>query len=137
MKKKFVFFGIILVFIICMVWYFVPKTFLNGISVDDIVSVSVFNGSTGQQMILEDADDISAIVNNIQSLKMKRGKISINYDGYSFSLAFKDKYGNVMDSFIVNSKNVIRDDPFFYVCENGELCINFLQELENRYCGEE
>ena len=49
----------------------------------------------------------------------------------------KDKDGNVIDNFIINSKNIIRDDPFFYECKNGELCFSFLQELENKYCVEE
>ncbi len=104
---------------------------------NEIASISVFNGSTGRRMTLEDAGEISFIINNIQTVKMKRGKISSNYDGYSFSLTFKDANGNAIDSFIINSKTVIHDDPFFYESENGELCLAFLQELENKYVFEE
>ncbi len=141
MKKKYILYGMIFVLIIGIIaacsWYFTPKSFLEGVDGNEIASISVFNGSTGQQMTLEDTADIAVIVNNIQSTKMKRGKISSNYAGYAFSLTFKDKDANVIDSFIINSKNVIRDDPFFYECENGELCFTFLQELENKYCVEE
>ena len=137
MKKKFVLYGItsilMLVFVITCLWHSSPKVFLKGINSADVVSISVFNGSTGKQMTLESREEIDAIVNNIQTVKMKRGKISSNYDGYSFSLTFKDAYGNTIDSFIINSKTVIRDDPFFYESENGELCFAFLQELENKY----
>ena len=141
MKKKYVLYGIILVLTIGIIvacsWYFTPKSFLKGVDGNEIASISVFNGSTGRRMTLEDTEDIAIIVDNIQSMRLKRGKISSNYDGYAFSLTFRDKEGNIIDSFIVNSKTVIRDDPFFYECENGDLCFTFLQELENKYCVEE
>lgn len=141
MKKKYILCGIILVLIIGIVatcsWYFTPKVFLKDVDVNEIASISVFNGSTGQQMTLEDTEEISTIVNNIQATKMKRGKISSTYKGYAFNLTFKDKNGNIIDSFIINSKTVIRDDPFFYENEKGELCLAFLQELEGKYCTEE
>ena len=141
MKKKYVLYGIAMLLVICIIvagfWYFSPKVFLKGIDSGEVASISVFNGSTGQRMTLENPEDIDSIVNNIQSAKMKRGKISSNYDGFVFSLTFKDKEGNVIDKFIINSKNVIRDDPFFYESENSELCFSFLQELENKYFIEE
>ena len=141
MNKKHILYGIALVLVLGIIatclWYFTPKTFLKGVDSNEIASISVFCGSTGQRMTLDDTEDIATIVNNIQSTKMKIGKISSNYDGYAFSLTFKDKEGNTLDSFIINSRNVIRDDPFFYECENGELCFSFLQELENKYCIEE
>ena len=137
MKKKFVLYGItsilMLVFVITCLWYSSPKVFLKGINSADVVSISVFNGSTGKQMTLESREEIDAIVNNIQTLKMKRGKISSNYDGFAFSLTFKDKNGNVIDSFIINSKSSIRDDPFFYECKEGEVCFDYLVELASKY----
>ena len=141
MKKKCISCGGVLLLIICIVatclWYFTPKSFLEDVDANEIASISVLNGGTGRRMTLEDAGEISFIVNNIQTVKMKRGKISSNYDGYSFSLTFKDADGNAIDSFIINSTTVIRDDPFFYESENGELCFEFLQELENKYVFEE
>ena len=141
MKKKYILCGIALILVlgisVTCIWYFTPKVFLKGVDTSEIASISVFDGSTGKRMTLEDTDEINAIVENIQSAKMKRGDISSNYDGFSFSLSFKDKDGNVIDSFIINSKKVIRDDPFFYTCRNTELCFDILQELENKYCVEE
>ena len=137
MKKKHILYGIatllLLSFIAAAIWYFSPKVFLKGIDSSDIASIYVSNGSTGQHFAIESREDIDTIASNIQSLKMKRGKFSSNYDGFAFSLTFKDKDGNVIDSFIVNSKIEIRNDPFFYECLNGELCFAFLQELENKY----
>ncbi len=140
MKKKYILYGIILALAIGIIsvcfWCFTPKSFLKGVDGNEVSSISVFDGVTGQRIILENEEDIAYIVNNIQSVKMKRGKISSNYDGFAFNLTFKDKDGNVIDDFIINSKNVIQNDSFFYKCEKGELCFQFLQELVNKYCGE-
>ena len=137
MKKMHILYGIatllLLSFVAAAIWYFSPKVFLKGIDSSDIASIYVSNGSTGQHFAIESREDIDTIASNIQSLKMKRGKFSSNYDGFEFSLTFKDKNGNVIESFIINSKSEIRNDPFFYECLNGELCFAFLQELENKY----
>ena len=76
-----------------------------------------------------DPEEIKYIVENIQGIEMKRDNISSNYDGFSFSLSFKDTDGKTIDSFIVNSADTIRDDPFFYRCEGG-LCFEYLKSLE-------
>ena len=114
---------------VALIWYVTPKTFLKGISADEVSSIDIFDGSTGKSMTVDNPDDIKTVVENIQSVKMKRGKLSVGYDGYSFSLTFKDKDGEVMDSFIINSADIIRDDPFFYKCENGTLCYDFLNAI--------
>jgi hypothetical protein len=63
---------------------------------------------------------------------MTRGKVSVNYGGYSFQMKFYDHRGNEIDSFIINSSDTIRDDPFFYRC-NGDLCFDYFKELEDKY----
>ena len=137
MKKKYILYGvatILLLFVVgTCIWYFTPKTFLKGVDKSEIASISVFTGGAGGNMTLENREEIDIIVTNIQSVKMKRGEFSSTYDGFEFRLTFKDKNGNVIESFIINSKSEIRNDPFFYECLNGELCFAFLQELENKY----
>ena len=136
MKKKHILYGvatILLLFVVgTCIWYFTPKTFLKGVDKNEIASISVFTGGAGGTMTLENREEIDTIVTNIQSVKMKRGKFSSNYDGFAFSLTFKDKNGNVIDSFIVNSKIEIRDDPFFYECKEGEVCFDYLVELASK-----
>ncbi|HJD30904.1 MAG TPA: hypothetical protein H9912_03080 [Candidatus Eisenbergiella stercorigallinarum] len=34
----------------------------------------------------------------------------------------------------INSSNTIRKDPFFYRCD-GDLCFDYLKELEEKYSG--
>ena len=136
MKKKYILYGIaavvvIAVIIVC-IWYFSPKTFLKNVDASDVSAISVFNGSTGKSFTIENTDEIKYIVENIQSIEMKRDNISSNYDGFSFSLTFKDADGKTLDSFIVNSDDTIRDNPFFYRCDGG-LCFEYLKSLEEYY----
>ena len=60
---------------------------------------------------------------------MKRGNISSNYNGFSYVMTFNGTDGKIIDSFIINSEDTIRDDPFFYRC-NGGLCFDYLKSLE-------
>lgn len=114
------------------VWYFSPKTFLKGAESADVSSISVFDGNTGNSFVIDDESEIRYIVENIQSVSMTRGKVSVGYSGYSFRMEFYDSDGNVTDSFIMNSADTIRDDPFFYSCD-GELCFDYIEGLESKY----
>ena len=140
MKKKYVICGIFLIIAIAAVavclWYFSPVSFLQGVEDNSVSSISVFVGSTGKRMVIEDREEINRIVDNIQSLKLKRNGLSTNYVGFSFSLTFRDKDGNAIDSIGINSKDTIRDSRFFYKCESGEICFDYLLELADRYCAE-
>ena len=140
MKKKYVICGIFLVIALAVVavclWYFSPVSFLQGVEDNRVSSISVFSGSTGKKMVIEDREEINRIVGNIQSLKLKRSGFSFNYVGLSFSLTFKDKDGNAIDSIGINGKDTIRDSRFFYKCESGEICFDYLLELADRYGAE-
>lgn len=136
MKKKYILCGAIALFVIATIaiciWYFSPKTFLKNTNANDVTSISVFNGSTGKSFVIENTDEIRYIVENVQSVEMKRDNISSNYNGFGFLLTLKNVDGKTIDSFIVNSDDTIRDDPFFYRCDGG-LCYDFLKSLEEYY----
>lgn len=123
---------IIVVTIILGVWYSIPKTFLNGLDASEIISISVFDGNTGKEFIIEDFGEIKQIIGNIQEIEMKRDNISVGYKGYGFRMSFMGKNEKVIDSFIINGPDIIRDDPFFYRCD-GSLCFDYLKELEDIY----
>ena len=137
MKRKrivlisFIAFIIVATIILC-VWYYTPKTFLDKLDASGVMSISVFDGNTGKGFVIESSEEIRQIVENIQQIKMKRGSISVGYSGYSFRMQFMDKNGKVIDSFIINSTDTIRDDPFFYRCD-GSLCYDYMKELEDMY----
>ena len=117
---------------ISVVWYFSPKAFLSGVKPSDVRSVSVFDGHTGKEFVIESSEEIERIVVNIQAVKMKRDSISAGHMGYGFRMQFTDKNGKVIDSFIINGATTIRDDPFFYRCD-GNLCYDYIKELEDMY----
>ena len=113
-----------------LVWYFSPKPFLRDITPDTVARISVFNGSTGKRMQIDDPESIRTIVEDIQATSFVRDGISSNIDGFGFSLTFEDKNGNVIDSFILNSGDTVRDDPFFYRAQTKMPCYDHLKQLE-------
>ena len=123
---------IIVAAVILGVWYSIPKSFLNGLDVSEVASISVFDGNTGKDFIIEDFREIKQIIESIQESEMKRDNISVGYMGYGFRMRFMGKNEKVIDSFIINSPDTIRDDPFFYQCD-GSLCFDYLKELEDMY----
>ena len=137
MKAKKIIISLIIVIVIVTiaisaVWCFSPKAFLSGVEVSDVKSISVFDGNTGKEFIIESSEEIGQIVESIQKVRMKRDNISIGNMGYGFKIQFTDKNGKVIDSFIINSADTIRDDPFFYRCD-GNLCYDYIKELEDMY----
>ena len=97
-----------------------------------VKSISVFDGNTGESFDFSDTDEIRYVVENIQSTKMKKDTLSIGYSGYSFRISFFDENGKEIENFMINSSNTIRKDPFFYRCD-GNLCFDYLKELEEKY----
>ena len=116
------------------IWYFNTTTFLRKVNPSDIKSISVFDGNTGESFDFSDTDEIRYVVENIQSTIMKKDTLSMGYTGYSFRISFFDENEKEIESFIINSSNTIRKDPFFYRCD-GDLCFDYLKELEEKYSG--
>lgn len=121
---------LIVIIAVAAVWYLTPKTFLSGIAPADVSCISVFDGGTGRQFDIDDPADIKYIVENIQANEAERYKISVNHSGFAFRMTFFGENETVLDSFIINSADTIRSDPFFYRCDGG-LCYDYLQALED------
>ena len=134
-KKFLLIIAITFVFVAALaIWYFMPTAFLSKVNPSDIKSISVFDGNTGESFDFSDTDEIRYVVENIQSTIMKKDTLSMGYTGYSFRISFFDENEKEMESFIINSSNTIRKDPFFYRCD-GDLCFDYLKELEEKYSG--
>ena len=129
MKKKIVLYSVLgflaLTIAAFGIWYYTPKTFLNGVSADEVGSIEVFDGSTGKRFVIVCADEIETVVENLQENAAERGKMSVHYDGIGFSLRFLDTDGNLIDALAVNSKETVRDDPFFYHTKSDGFCYVF------------
>ena len=135
MKQKKIRFIIATVFVLIValaIWYFIPTTFLSKVNPSDIKSISVFDGNTGERFDFSNADEIHYVVENIQNTKMKKDTLSIGYTGFRFRISFFDRNGKEIESFIINTSNTIRKDPFFYRCD-GNLCFDYLKELAEKY----
>ena len=123
---------VIVIITISAIWYFSPRTFLNGVDPSNVKYISVFDGNTGERFIINDSVEIKYIVENIQGIEMERYKVSVGYSGFYFRMNFNDSNGKEIDSFVINDAHTIRDDPFFYRSNDG-LCFDYLKELENMY----
>jgi hypothetical protein len=133
MKKKtsVILVVILLVIIIGMIWWYKPVFFLQGVNSGDVAYIIIANGTNGDELTIEDASDISYIIDNIQNIPMKKEKISMTYAGTGIRLAFYTNDGKKIDEFSVNYYDTIRKDPFFYTDKTGSLCVNYLRELED------
>lgn len=110
--------------------YFTPKTFLRGVDPDEVSRIDVFDGNTGVAFSVRQPEEVRSIVENIQSIPMRRDGISLGYMGYSFRLRFLDEDGRkLVRGFILNGEGVIRQDPFFYRSDGG-LCWESLRTIE-------
>jgi hypothetical protein len=136
MQKKVVIPAIIVaILLICAVFYFTPKTFGKNVDPAEVASITVFDGNTGQGFTIDDPEEISYIVENIQQFSMPKTGISLGRTGYGFRLNYLDENGkNVVPQFCLSSDQNIRKDPFFYGCGGG-LCFDYLKELEAKYAG--
>lgn len=123
---------IIAAVIIPAVWYFLPKTFLRGVEPSEVKSIPVFDGCSGNSFAVEDTAEIKYIVENIQSVRMRKDNISAAKKGWNFRMKFYDGDGKELDSFFVESSSRIRKDPFYY-CGSCILCFDYLTELEDKY----
>ena len=134
MKKKImIVVSIILVLtIMAAIYYCTPKTFGKGVNPSSVDHINVFDGNTGEGFTVDNAEDIKYIVETIQSTPMRRCGVSFGRMGYKFSVEFVDKNDRaIVPIFFMIGDNTIRKDPFFYYCD-GELCIDYLTELENK-----
>ncbi|MGN0313292.1 MAG: M56 family metallopeptidase [Fusicatenibacter sp.] len=109
-----------------------PKYFLNHVDPSEVSAITVFDGNNGQGFTITDPQEITVIVENIQSIPVKRENWSLTHSGYRFRMTFTDQSGKEITQFILNSDNNIRKDPFFYSSQGG-FCYSYIEELEQRY----
>ena len=129
-KKNFALLSITTIIIPILLSLFIPKSFGKNIRIEDINHIYVFDGNNGKEFTISNRDDIEYIVNNIKNNKVKINSLSLGYMGYGLKIKYMDSKGKTLLSFILNSKDTIRKDPFFYKC-NGELCFEYIKKLES------
>ena len=105
---------VVLIIVGCFIVWTVPSNFLDDIKSENIVSISVRDGSTGSNFEITDQEDIRFIVEKIQSQPFKKDGISMFYLGTLYTMTFYDSNNKIIGEFILNSNDSIRKDPFFY-----------------------
>ena len=115
--------------LILVAYYYAPVTFLKGVDPADIDCITIFDGNTGSISEVTKDRDVAHIVENLQSVPVRRTGISILEPGYRFRMTFTDDKGTVVEELIVNSQDTIRQDPFFLTTEEGGLCFDYIWDL--------
>lgn len=120
-----------IVFISGIILYTKPLDLIQ-LNPEDVLEISIFDGNTGISLHLTKNEDITYIINNLNSIKLRRGKISTGYTGYSFKTTIYLNNGEEADgwnNFIINSKDTIRKDPFFYKVVEGSIDYQYINTL--------
>lgn len=133
MMKKKLYLPIIavIIFFFCGVaWWLSPVSLMKNINSKDITCIEVSGGNSGDIFSITNPDTITSIISNIQSISLKKSKISLMYSGALFNLSFKNYQGKTVYNLTVNDNTTIRKDPFFYYDITGSICFDLLNELE-------
>lgn len=122
---------IIVVLISGVVWYNSSLKLLK-LNSDDVSEISIFDGNTGTSLNITEKSDVAHIIKNLNTVKLKKGKLSIGSTGYSFKMTIYLTNGNEANgwnNFIINSKDTIRKDPFFYNVVEGSIDYQYIDKL--------
>ncbi len=124
---------IILSFLAGVIWWSAPKRFLQNVKAENVACIKVFNGSNGEELLISNPEDIQSFLHAVSSVRMQKTKLSLGYFGYVFRISFemKDTFRIAPRSFIINSDNTIRQDPFFWQNVEGGLPYEWLLSYVN------
>jgi len=129
MKKLVAFILIpILLLALLWIWWLVPSKMIK-INPQEVKKIEIFNGNNGKEILITERSEIEHIINNIKSISFRKGRISIGYMGYSFRTTIYKSNGSVYKTFIINSEDTIRKDPFFYRDSTRSIDYNFIKDL--------
>ena len=117
----------------CFIWWYMPTAFLADIAPTDVARIEVFNGMSGEGFTIADADDIEYIVSKIGDVKMRKEEYEA-VDGFVYSLAFYGKDGALIEQFVLNDEESIRDGNIKYETafetDEDPLCFCHIRAIE-------
>lgn len=126
-------FAIIIVVVAAgLIWWNSPCT-ITDISPEKVSKIEIFNGGTGKEYTITDEFDIIHIIRNLNEVSLKREKISLGYMGYSLRTTIYKHNGNVYKRFIINSRDTIRKDPFFYRDSSESIDYDYIQKIIDKF----
>lgn len=107
---------------------YIPHKIVN-IAPSKVSTIKIFDGGTGKSIVITDRKNIEHIIGNLNNIKFKKGKSSLGYKGYSFNTTIYKNSGAVYKQFIINSKDTIRKDPFFYSNSTKSIDFDYISSL--------
>ena len=125
--------AIVIFLLLILAWHFTPKKYLVDVASTDVASITIVCGNTDNTFTVTDRSQIMNIVENVHGIEMKKEKFSFGHDSFAYSITFTNASGKTLDTFMINSKYIVRDDPFFYRSSRA-LCFDYIRELEALYC---
>lgn len=123
--------GICVIIIESFIWWNVPCSITN-IEPLEVSKIGIFNGNIGKSITITDTTDIEHIIKNLNSVSLKKEKISLGCMGYSYRITVYKANGGVYKEFIINSSDTIRKDSFFYQDSSGSIDYKYIQKLFDR-----
>jgi hypothetical protein len=115
------------------IWWHLPVTFLKDVDPAQVARIEVFDGTAGERFVIEDPADIEYIVRKIADVKMRKREYS-RVDGFTYSLSFTAADGRILERFILNSTDSIRDGNIAYEIaletEEDPLCFLYIKAIE-------
>ena len=107
---KYIWFPILV--LIAIAWVYSPVTFLKGVAPEEVACIVLFDGNTGDELEITSKKDIAHIVENIQSIPVRREGIAFLNLGYRFIMTFEGADGAELAKFTINDENTIRGEFF-------------------------
>lgn len=113
------------------VWYHAPMDLMN-LDHENVMEIVIFNGNSGKVTHIGDQEHIQHIIDNLNTVEVKRLKRSAGYTGFGFKMTIYLSDGNEADgwnNFIINSDDRIQKDPFFYSVTKGKIDYSYIENI--------
>jgi hypothetical protein len=126
---KHVLIGVPFLIIVFYALTYIPQKLIQ-IDSSEVSRITIFNGNSGQQIDIRDRADIDHIINDLNRVTFRKGKLSIFYMGYSFRTTIYNTEGQQVMKFIMNSEDTIRYRGFFHTATGNErMDYNYIKAL--------
>ncbi|MBR6402876.1 MAG: TlpA family protein disulfide reductase [Eubacterium sp.] len=131
MKNKIILITISIVLVIIatlLVIIFSPKKFFGNVDSYDVTNVIVYDGETGKEFNINQADNIQFIVDNLKGIKAYRSKLGVgsSAEGLKVSLKTDD---TLLGEVIITGSDSLRDNLFVYKTDNF-ICYDYIKDIE-------
>lgn len=133
MKKKMIILlsAVVILLLGMIVWFNIPIDLMD-LDYEEVIEIVVFNGNSGNTTHITDKEQIQHIIENMNTVEVKRSKLLLGYMGYSFKVTIYLSDGEaagVWNDFIINSDSLLRKDPFFYSVISGNIDYNYIESI--------